>query len=455
MYDNRDSLDYGEMKIPTLFRKLFVPTLLGLLAGAGFTIFDGIFIGRGVGAMALAAINVAAPAFTISTGIALMLASGVSVVAAVHLSKGNIKAANINITQSFTVGILLIATALVLLNISPETTTRLFGGSSLLVKDVRDYMLYVSPALLFMVIEFIGMFVMRLDGSPTAAMLASVISAILNIILDWLFIFPLGMGVKGAGIATSISAAIAAGIVIWYMLKRSKVLHLYRPKLSPTALRLTLRNTGYMIRLGLPTLLAELAICCMMIIGNFQFMKWLEEPGVAAFSVACYLFPLIFMFGNAIAQSALPIWSYNYGAGRSDRVRDTRRLAVVLSVMMGTVLTGLGIAAVHPLTALFLQGSGAAEEICISGLPYFLLCCLCFTPNIVLTGYYQSQERAGLSTVIMLLRGYVLVIAAFLLLPQWLGVVGLWLAVPASELATLLILGLYVALTRLLAHLSR
>ncbi len=440
------------MKVPTLFRKLFVPTLLGLLAGASFTIFDGIFIGRGVGSMALAAINVAAPAFTISTGIALMLASGVSVVAAVHLSKSNVKAANINVTQAFVVGLLLMAVALILLNINPATTTRLFGGSTLLVADVRDYLLYVSPALFFMVIEFIGMFVMRLDGSPTAAMLVSIIASLLNILLDWLFIFPLDMGVKGASIATSLSTAVAAAIVAWYMLRRSKILKLYRLKLSRTSLRLTLRNTGYMMRLGLPTLLAELAICCMMIVGNFQFMAFLQEPGVAAFSVACYLFPLIFMFGNAIAQSALPIWSYNYGAGRSDRVRDTRRLAVTLSVAMGVVLTGLGIAAVQPLTSLFLQGSGAAEEICMTGLPYFLLCCLCFTPNIVLTSYYQSQERASLSTIVMLLRGYILVVASFLLLPRWLGVPGLWLAVPASEVGTLLFIVLYVAISRLHTH---
>ncbi len=443
------------MRVPTLFRKLFIPTLLGLLAGASFTIFDGIFIGRGVGAMALAAINVAAPAFTISTGIGLMLASGVSVVAAVHLSKGNVKAANINVTQAFTVGLMMMAVILVLLNISPETTTHLFGGSALLVADVRDYLLYVSPALFFMVIEFIGMFVMRLDGSPNTAMMVSVVSALLNIVLDWLFIFPLGMGVKGAGIATSLSAAVAAGIVIWYMLRRSKVLKLYRLKFSLTSLRLTLRNTSYMMRLGLPTLLAELAISCMMIVGNFQFLAWLQEPGVAAFSVACYLFPLIFMFGNAITQSALPIWSYNYGAGRQDRVRATRRLAVAWSMAMGVVLTGLGIAAVRPLTALFLHGSGAAEEICLAGLPYFLLCCLCFTPNIVLTGYYQSQERAGLSTVVMLLRGYVLVVAAFLLLPRWLGVPGLWLAVPASELGTLLFIVLYLSLSRLKAYKKR
>ena len=102
-------MDFGNMRVSHLFRKLFFPTLLGLISSVLLNLADGIFVGRGVGSDGLAAINIAAPLFQISTGIALMFGSGVSVVAAIHLSKGNRKAANINVTQAFTVGMLLMA----------------------------------------------------------------------------------------------------------------------------------------------------------------------------------------------------------------------------------------------------------------------------------------------------------------------------------------------------------
>ena len=105
----RDALDFGRMNIPRLFIKLFVPTLLGLLFGALLNLADGIFVGRGVGSDALAAVNIAAPLFLVATGLALMFGAGVSVVAAIHLSRGNQKAANINVTQALTVSVFLLS----------------------------------------------------------------------------------------------------------------------------------------------------------------------------------------------------------------------------------------------------------------------------------------------------------------------------------------------------------
>lgn len=305
--DNRDALDYGEMHVPKLFRKLFWPTLLGMIAGVLLNIADGIFVGRGVGSDALAAINVAAPVFQIATGIALMFGSGVSIVAAVHMSKGNIKAANINITQVFTVGSLTMLVILILVNSFPHATCMLFGGSDKLFPLVRDYLLYVSQCIFLYVIMLVGLFVIRLDGSPKYGMACHIVGASLNILLDYIFVFPLEMGIKGAAIATSLATMVGSSMAMYYMLFRSKQLKLYRPKFSPTALRLTCRNIMYMVKLGIPTFIAETAISCMMVVGNFEFMSRLKEDGVAAFSVACYLFPLIFMFGNAISQSAMPI----------------------------------------------------------------------------------------------------------------------------------------------------
>lgn len=444
MNDNRDSLDFGTTRVSHLFRKLFFPTLLGLISSVLLNLADGIFVGHGVGSNGLAAINIAAPLFQISTGIALMFGSGVSVVAAVHLSKGNVKAANINITQAFTVGMLLMTMVIIAINIFPHLTAELFGGNDFLYPLVYDYILGVSPCLLFIVINIVGLFAIRLDGSPNFAMAVNTVSALINIFLDWLFVFPLHWGIFGAAVATSIASGVGSLMVAWYFIRRSRQLSLYRPKFSSTAIRLTLRNCGYMLRLGFPTFIAETAISCMMITGNFMFMRYLHEDGVAAFSVACYLFPMIFMFGNAIAQSSLPIVSYNYGLGKKDRIRTALHISAGLAVVLGILMSLAGFLYTPQIVDLFIGTPSPSRTIGVAGIPLFMLTCLPFTMNVVLIGYLQSLEQYKPATVFMLLRGFIFIIPCFILMPMMFGTEGLWLAEPLSETLTVALLLIYM-----------
>jgi len=446
---NRDAIDFGKTRIPRLFIKLFIPTLMGLLFGGMLNVADGIFVGRGVGSDALAAINIAAPVFMIFAGLALMFGAGVSVVAAIHLSHGNTKAANINITQAFTVAMLVAVIVVAIVVIWPERVCHLFGGNDVLEPYVVEYLRWVAVGVLGSVVMFIGLFVIRLDGSPQYAMLTNVIPALLNIGLDWYFVFPAQMGIGGAAMATSISELVGSAMVIYYLFFRAQRVKLYKPKFSHKAIRLTMRNIGYMMRLGLPTLLGEIAMSCMMIVGNYMFIEWLHEDGVAAFSVSCYLFPLVFMFGNAIAQSSLPIVSYNYGQGNVARMRQTFKLSVATAIACGLFTTTAVVALSEPLMRLFLGDQENPCQIGIAGLPLFALGFALFTINVVLIGYLQSIERSTAATVFMLMRGMLLVIPCFVLLPTLIGIPGLWLAVPLSELLTLLSITIYLLTTGL------
>lgn len=434
----RDNIDFGKENIPRLFAKLFFPTLLGLLFGAMLNIADGIFVGHGVGSDALAAVNVAAPIFLIATGTALLFGSGVSVVVAIHLSHGNYKAACINVTQALTISTAIMAVVALLIGIFPEATVHLFGGQGRIVPLACDYLEAVTPVLVLTQILFIGMFVIRLDGAPKFAMAANVTASLLNIFLDWLFVFPLHWGIEGAALATTIAEAAGALMIVYYLCFKSKQLHLYRPKFTRKSLALTARNTGYMMRLGLPSFIGEIAMSVMIVTGNYTFMPRLHEDGVAAYSVCCYLFPLVFMFGNAIAQSSLPIISYNHGKGHMRRIGTTLALSLALAVALGVAMTLAGIFFSEPLVSLFLQPGSAAWRICVQGLPLFSLSYVFFTVNVVLVGYLQSMERSRAATTFMLLRSCILLVPAFLLLPPLAGNAGLWLAVPSSEAATTL-----------------
>lgn len=434
----KDSIDFGSMHIPTLFRKLLIPTVLGMVFSAIFIITDGIFVGKGIGSDALAAVNITAPLFLINTGVALMFGIGASVVASIHLSHNKPKVARINVTQAIIVSsLLLIAYAIVILcNI--EQVAFLLGSSERLLPLAVEYMHWFVPFLVFSALLSSGMFFVRLDGSPNYAMVCNIIPALINIFLDYLFIYVFRWGMFGAALATSLGYIVGALMILCYLLQKRHIIHLERIKLSIKSLRLTIRNVGYMIRLGLSTFLCEAAIATMMFVGNYVFISYLGEDGVAAFSIACYFFPIIFMVYNAIAQSAQPILSYNYGASQPERVRSAFRLALMTAIGCGITAFLVTELFTEHIVGLFVEQGCMAYNIALHGLPLFAAGFVCFGINIVSIGYFQSVERDRPAMAITLLRGFILVLLCFWLMPILMGVPGIWLAVPAAETVTLL-----------------
>ncbi|MDE6287618.1 MAG: MATE family efflux transporter, partial [Muribaculaceae bacterium] len=333
----RDSIDLGKVRIPVLFRKYLIPTLLGMLSLCAVTATDGIFVGRGVGSDALAAVNICIAPTMLMMGIYLMLGVGSSVVSSIHLANDNVKAARLNITQALAVATLAACAFLAITLASPETTGRILGSSETLMPAVTDYMPWIFVACLFQAWGGIGLFVIRLDGSPRYAMLCNVIPGLLNVVLDYIYIFPLDMGVRGAAIATCISCGAGAAMVLWYLIYAADKLKLIRIKLSRKSMALTARNIGYQCKIGISALLGEATMGMLMLMGNLVFMHYMGDDGVGAFSIACYYCPFAFMIGNAIAQSAQPIISYNYGLTDSGRVYATERLAIISALICGPV----------------------------------------------------------------------------------------------------------------------
>ena len=432
----RDSINFATMGIPKMFGKLLIPTLLGMLSTATLIIAEGIFVGHGVGSDGLAAINIACPLFTITAGIGLMFGIGASIVASIHLSQNKIKAAQINITQAFIVSSILMLLISAVIAFFREDVAYLFGSSEHLLPLVMEYLVWMAPFLVFCMIMNLGLFVIRLDGSPIYAMCCSVIPAVINFIMCWLFVMKLDWGVKGAAMATAVGVTVGGFMVITYVVFFSRKLHLYRLKISRKSLILTGRNIGYMMKLGSSAFLGEMAISVMVLMGNYAFIKTLGDDGVAAFGVACYCFPLIYMFGNAIAQSAQPIISYNYGAGHWTRVRKTTTISLGTAIICGLGAMAATIIFCKPLVSAFLDPTCKAYLIATQGMPYFAVGYVFFAFNMASVGYYQSIEKAKRANIYTLLRGFIFLVICFLVFPQLLNIKGIWLAVPFAEMLT-------------------
>lgn len=444
----RDAIDLGKMRIPRLFRIYFVPTLLGMISMSAVTAFDGIFIGHGVGPEGVAAVNIAWAPMMIMMGVGMMLGMGCSVVASIQMARDREKVARYNVSQAVVFSALLVLLTGIPVMGFPTEFARFLGSSEALLPLVKTYMLWIYPSLVFELWLIIGLFVIRLDGAPKLAMWCNIIPGVLNAFLDYIFIFPLEMGLKGAAIATALSYVIGGLIVIGYLAVGARRLKLIRLKLSSKSLRLALRNIGYQARIGLSAMLGECTIALLMFVGNQVFMEWLGDDGVGAFGVACYYCPFLFMIGNAIAQSAQPIISYNYGRGQRDRVRKTERLAIITALVGGVVVTSVFILFPRPLVALFLETSSHAAHLAVRGLPYFAVSATFYIFNLTAIGYFQSVEKVWPSVVFALLRGVGFLVPSFLVMPALFGIPGIWLSLAVSEMLTAATIICYFAYRR-------
>lgn len=324
-----------------------------------------------------------------------------------------------------------------------DATAYILGSSDSLLPLVKDYLIWFIPSLVFEMIIVISLFIIRLDGAPKLAMWYSFISSAVNIVLDWLFIFPLNMGISGAALATAVSILIGGVLSVWYLLFKAKTLRLYPVIIGIRGFYLFMRNILNQCHIGLSALLGEAAMAVLMFTGNHVFMRYLGDAGVGAFGIACYYAPFAFMVGNAIAQSSQPIISYNFGLADTKRVIEAEKTALFTAVVSGGLAMAVFVTVSSFLVGLFLDVSTRTAQLAIAGFPYFSAGFICFVVNLTVIGYFQSVEKVKEATVFALLRGGVFLVPAFIILPKLAGVAGIWLSMLASELATSLCIGRY------------
>ena len=434
----------GTERVGKLMRRYAVPCIISLLVGALYNIVDQIFIANAsyLGSYGNAANTVVFPLTVVALAIAVMIGDGCCAFVSISLGKGEVGEARKSVGSAVVLSVAssLVLTALYL--IFADAIISMFGGT---VNEetfhyAQEYFFYISLGIPFYMFGQAMNPVIRADGNPKFAMASTLAGAVINIILDPIFIFCFKWGMMGAALATSLGYILGAGMIVVYLSRRRNVIHFCRVKLSKKSMRLTWRNVKYMCHLGVSTFLCEAAIACMMFAGNYVFIHYLGEDGVAAFSIACYFFPIIFMVYNAIGQSAQPILSYNFGAGDTMRVRSAFRLALGTAVTCGLVFFALTALFNHQIVAMFIDRSYPAYDIAVAGLPLFASGFIFFAVNIVSIGYFQSVERARPAMMVTVLRGFVFMVLCLLGLPLLLKVPGIWLAVPLAEILTFLVI---------------
>lgn len=434
-----ETLDFQNDKVSTLFRRLLIPTLCGTVAISAMTALDGIIVGQGVGAEGLAAVNIIVPLYQIISGITLMVGVGCSVEASLLLSQQKKKKAQLIISQALLGTFWAIAFLCALAHTFIDDVCIWLGASETLLPMAKEYLTWMLPGFMFENLGMIGLFIVRLDGAPKLAMWVNIAGAAINGVLDWLFVFPLQMGLMGAGLATSISLFVCGSTIYFYLRFKAKDLRLVNIGTTPKMIWSTIKNIGKVSKVGLSSLLGEVTLSIMIFMGNNVFMRILGDEGVGAFGIACYYAPFIFLIGNSLAQAVQPIISYNFGAGRWSKVQEAFRLMLITGVGFGLFFTFLFVVTPHWLIGVFLDVDCRAGEIALSGFPYFATGIVFFILNVAIVGYYQSMERLRHATFLIFLRCFAFSVPTYILLPQVLGVPGAWLTMSLSEGLTFLV----------------
>ena len=412
------------------FAKYSSLSVLGMLAMSCYILADTFFVSQSLGTNGLAALNLAIPAYNFVHGVGLMLGMGGATRFSICKSRGEENEANIMFTNTvylclgfsvifFLIG-LFFADELILLLGADET---IFD----MAYTYLQTMILFSPAFIF---NDLFLCFIRNDGNPQLSSAATVTSSLSNIVLDYIFIFPMGMGIFGAVLATGLSPVIGILIMSPHWLKKSKGFRLTRTGLRASVVRSN-------ISLGFPSLLAQVSSGITMVVFNAIILGLSGNTGVAAYGVIANISLVVTAVYTGISQGIQPLVSTAHGQDRPGLIRQYLRYALITLMVLSAALYLLLFLFAGPVALIFnSEGDPRLQQIAEEGLRLYFTGALFAGFNIILSMYFTSVERALPAHITSLLRGFLLILPmAFLLAACW-GMTGVWLAFPLTEAVT-------------------
>ena len=433
-----------------LIVRFAVPSVIALLVNSLYNIVDQIFIGNGVGYMGNGATNIVFPITIIALALAMMIGNGGAAFLSLKLGERNVDSAKQGIGNAVTMSVVvsIILTAVFLIFINPILT--LFGATDTLRPYALEYGWIIGIGLPFMMISGAVNSMIRADGSPKYAMFSMVIGAVLNVILDAVFIFPLQMGVRGAAIATVIGRFASFLVSVVYM-KRFKTI-----KLSRSDFRLNAKVCGNIIVFGLSSFITQFAITIVMALTNNLLAEYGAQSvygsdiPLTATGIVMKVNQILISILLGIATGTQPIIGFNYGAKNFHRVRKALEISLVASEIISVLAFLLFQLAPMSVISLFGPEDGLYNEFAVKAFRIFLLLCPLTGLQTVIAVYLQAVGKPVMSALLSLARQIIFFVPAALLLPLALGVEGvLWTGPVADGLAFVMSLVLLYERNRL------
>lgn len=412
------------------FIKYAALNVMGMTGLSCYILADTFFISKGLGANGLTALNLAIPVYSLIHGSGLMLGMGGATKYSILKSQKNWGQTNKIFTNTvYLAGILAIAFLLTGIFLT-RVLTAFLGADQEVFGMTATYLrviLLFAPA--FLMNDILICFV-RNDGDPKLAMLAMLGGSLSNVLLDYLFIFPLKLGIFGAVFATGLAPLISIMILSVYFLKKRNQFHLIREKLHP-------ETEKTIVKLGIPSLIGEVSSGVVILVFNSIILKLQGNTGVAAYGVIANLSLVVMAVYTGIAQGMQPLISKAWGRCEIRTCKRILSYAMITMAAVSIVVYAVIFFLADPIAGIFnSENNRLLQEIAVTGLKLYFTAAVFAGFNLIISIYFTSVELALPAQLISILRGVVLIVPMAFLLSGLFGMSGVWLAFPAAELLT-------------------
>lgn len=425
--------------IGRLIVKFAVPSVIALLVNSLYNIVDQIFIGWGVGYLGNGATNIVFPITIIALALSMMIGNGGAAYLSLKMGEGEVETAKKGVGNAVTLVTIVSILLAVIFLIWIDPILTLFGATDVLRPFALEYGFIIGAGLPFMMISAAINSMIRADGSPKYAMLSMVIGAIINVILDPVFIFVFQMGVKGAAIATIIGQVASFVVSVLYM-PHFKSVQLNKSSFAPCA-----KVSVNIVIFGLSSFITQFAITIVMALTNNLLAKYgaqsvygAEIP-LTATGIVMKVNQIMIAILLGIATGTQPIIGYNYGAKSYHRVKKALEISLIASEIVSVVAFLIFQFAPMSVVSLFGSEEGLYNEFAVKAFRIFLMLCPLTGFQTIAAVYLQAVGKPVKSAILSLARQIIFFVPTALILPIFLGVEGvLWTGPVADGLAFLL-----------------
>lgn len=424
----------GVAPVGALLRKFAIPSIIAMIVGALYNIVDQLFIGNSIGELGNAATNIVFPLTTVCTAIALLLGIGGASAFNLSMGEGKKDKALFYIGNSVSLlvifGLVLMAVTLIFLN----PILIVLGSPYDILPLAKEYLQITAIGFPFLILSTGGTHLVRADGSPNFSMFCNIVGAVINIILDYVFIFICDMGMAGAALATIIGQAVSAVIILVYMSKFKT------GKLTKSHYKPNFKYIKYLASLGMAQFFNQLAMMVVQVIMN-NSLKYYGSLSIYGESIPLACSGIInkvgfifFAICIGIAQGMQPITSYNYGAKHYDRVKKAINYAMITGSLICVV--AFAIFQIFPRQIIELFGNGSELYFSFSERYFRVYLFFTFINNIqpMSSTFFSSIGKPAKGTFLSLTRQIIFLLPLLIVLPIFMGIDGIMYAGPVADL---------------------
>ena len=415
------------------FFKFVIPSVVSMLVFNLYTMVDGIYVARFVGEHALSAVNISMPYVNFIFAFSILFSVGTSTVVAIFRGENNMKSANETFTRN-TIFLTVCALIITLLALVFQNELALFlGASEVTLPYVHDYLGVLIWFTFFFIVSYSMEVLVKTDGFPKLATAAVSVGAVTNIVMDYVLVVHVGMGIRGAAIATGLSQVLTFTVFTIHFLGKRGTIHWCKTTMDLSVYK-------RIIPIGTADFITELSAGTIIFLFNHAILKHIGDNGVVTYTVITYIYNIVMMTFTGISQGMQPLGSFYRGRREENTCRLFLRYALYSTFAMSMLALAICLFMTPALVSIFIDASRAELfAYTVHAFRIYSLCYLVLGYNIVCSGYFAAVEKSGYSFAISLLRGFVLIAASIWIMGELFQGEGIWYATLVCESSTLVV----------------